>query len=417
MAWHRRLLVPLLGVAALLLAAPAAGSPETDAALGRKLARLMRPAGAHSGAFVYNATDGRTVLRVRHRRARILASNTKLFTTSAALARFGTEGTLGTEVRGVGTLDADGVYAGDLYLRGGGDPTFGSSRFVRRSYGGGASVEMLAAELEAVGIERVTGRIYGDESRFDALRGGPDSAYRTSIWVGPLSALAYNRGLASERGRSFQTKPARFAAARLDAALEARGIRVGPRPSARTAPASAEVLASVESPPMSQLVRLTNKPSDNFFAEMLAKDLAMQAVGVGTTWAGARLAAAFARRLGARARLADGSGLSRSNRASPYAVGRLLLAMQGRDEFLAFEDSLSVAGRDGTLATRMRRGAARGRCHAKTGTLIGVSALSGYCEARSGDVYVFSILMNGVSTGGARTLQDRMATAMAAAAD
>jgi D-alanyl-D-alanine carboxypeptidase/D-alanyl-D-alanine-endopeptidase (penicillin-binding protein 4) len=417
MARLRRLLVPLLGVAALLPAAPAAGSPESDAALGHRLARLMRLAGSSSGAFVFNSTDGRNVLRVRHRTARILASNTKLFTTSAALARFGTEGTLGTEVRGTGTLDTEGVYDGDLYLRGGGDPTFGSSRFVRRSYGGGASVEALAAELEAVGIERVTGRIYGDESRFDALRGGPDSAYRTSFWVGPLSALAYNRGLASERGRSFQTRPARFAAARLDAALEARGIQVGPKPAARAAPASAEVLASVESPPMSRLVQLTNKPSDNFFAETLAKDLAMQALGRGTTSGGARLAAAFARRLGARARLVDGSGLSRSNRASPYAVGRLLLAMQGRDEFQAFEDSLSVAGRDGTLATRMRRGAARGHCHAKTGTLIGVSTLSGYCDARSGDVYVFSILMNAVSTSGARALQDRMANAMAAATD
>ena len=62
---------------------------------------------------------------------RILASNTKLFTTAAALARFGTEGTLGTEVLGDGELDEDGVWRGDLYLRGGGDPTFGSRRFTR----------------------------------------------------------------------------------------------------------------------------------------------------------------------------------------------------------------------------------------------------------------------------------------------
>jgi D-alanyl-D-alanine carboxypeptidase/D-alanyl-D-alanine-endopeptidase (penicillin-binding protein 4) len=409
-----KLLVPLLGVIALAPAAPAAGSPASDAKLGRSMAGMMRSAGSYSGAYVVNATDGDTVLRYRHTTARVLASNTKLFTTSAALARFGVDGTLGTEVRGVGTLDEEGVYHGNLFLRGGGDPTFGSSRFTRRAYGGGATVESLAAKLEAIGVERVTGRVYGDESRFDSLRGGPDSGFGTSIWVGPLSALAYNRGLKTESGNGFQRSPARFAAARLDTALERRGVSVVRRYSAKPAPASAEVLASVDSPPMSRLVRLTNKPSDNFFAEMLSKDLSMSRYGRGTTTRGAGVAVSFARRLGARARLVDGSGLSHSNVASPYAVVKLLLGMQARDEFQPFEDSLSIAGRDGTLVSRMRHDAARGRCHAKTGTLTGVSALSGYCNARSGDVYVFSILMNSGTLTGSHSIQDRMANAIAA---
>jgi D-alanyl-D-alanine carboxypeptidase/D-alanyl-D-alanine-endopeptidase (penicillin-binding protein 4) len=164
---------------------------------------------------------------------------------------------------------------------------------------------------------------------------------------------------------------------------------------------------------MARLVRLTNKPSDNFFAEMLAKDLAMQRDGRGTTARGARIAAGFASRIGSRARLADGSGLSRADRASPYRVVRLLLAMQRRQEYAAFFGSLSIAGRDGTLAPRMRRGPARGRCRGKTGTLSNVSALSGYCRARSGDTYAFSILMNGVFPISARKLQDRMAQAIA----
>jgi serine-type D-Ala-D-Ala carboxypeptidase/endopeptidase (penicillin-binding protein 4) len=88
--------------------------------------------------------------------------------------------------------------------------------------------------------------------------------------------------------------------------------------------------------------------------------------------------------------------------------------MQARDEFYAWYESLPIAGRDGTLSDRMRSGAARGRCHAKTGTLSNVSALSGYCEAISGDLYAFSILMNGVYPPGARVLQDRMAQALAA---
>jgi serine-type D-Ala-D-Ala carboxypeptidase/endopeptidase (penicillin-binding protein 4) len=157
-----------------------------------------------------------------------------------------------------------------------------------------------------------------------------------------------------------------------------------------------------------------NKDSDNFFAEELVKDIAMQANGRGTTGAGAALAAGFARRLGARARLVDGSGLSRGNRASPYRVVRLLTALAQRDEYDALLASLPIAGRDGTLADRMRRGPARSHCHAKTGTLSDVSALSGYCTARSGDVYGFSILMNAINPVNARRLQDRMAQVLAA---
>jgi D-alanyl-D-alanine carboxypeptidase/D-alanyl-D-alanine-endopeptidase (penicillin-binding protein 4) len=407
--------IALLALAGLALL-PAGAAAQNRELMVKRLTAQMRLAGSYAGAYVADLSDATPsgVFGWREHRARILASNTKLFTTGAALDRFGIDGTLSTDVLGTGSLDPDGVYRGSLYLRGGGDPTFGSRRFTRRSYGGGATVQGLAKLLDEAGIQRVTGRVYGDESAFDSLRGGPDSGYGVSIWVGPLSALSYNRGLFTERGSAFQANPPAFAAARLDGALEARDIPVRRRPRAGLAPAGATVLASVESPAMDRLITLTNKPSDNFFAEMLSKDLAMQRYGQGTTSAGARLAAGFARRLGSRARLVDGSGLSRGNRASPYRVVRLLAAMAGRDEYQAFFDSLSIAGRDGTLKDRMRRYPARGRCHGKTGTLSNVSALSGYCEALSGDTYAYSILMNGVYPTGARRLQDKMVQAIAA---
>jgi serine-type D-Ala-D-Ala carboxypeptidase/endopeptidase (penicillin-binding protein 4) len=405
----RRALLTVLALSALL----PAGAAHAD--LKSSLTTQMRQAGSYSGAYVTNLTTGEQVFAWRAGAPRVLASNTKLFVAATALARFGTEGTLGTEVLGRGELDEDGVWRGDLYLRGGGDPTFGSRRFTTRSYGSGATVEDLAALLDEAGVERVTGRIYGDESRHDSLRGGPYSGFGVSIWVGPLSALSFNRGLASESGSGYQASPPAFAALKLDAALEARGIRVRLAPRAGTAPAGAPVIASVDSPPMQTLVRLMNKPSDNFMAEVLLKDIAMQANGRGTTAAGARLVAGHARRLGAGARIADGSGLSRGNRASPYRVVRLLTAMnQQEDQFDPWYASLAIAGRDGTLKKRMRSGAARGRCRAKTGTLSNVSTLSGYCTARSGDMYAFSILMNNVYTSGAKVLQDRMAQAIAA---
>ena len=402
-------------VTALFALAPATAAAQDEPTMIKRLARYMRAAGPYSGAYVVelSADQPRAVFRWRQRTPRILASNAKLFTTSAALSRFGSEGTLGTEVLGTGELDTEGIFRGSIYLRGGGDPTFGSRRFTTRSYGGGATVQELAVLLEDAGIERVTGRVYGDESAFDALRGGPESGYGVSSWVGPLSALSYNRGLFTEGGHGWQANPPAFAAARLDDALEAGGVRVRLKPRAGRTPSDARVLASVDSPPMERLIRLTNKPSDNFFAETLLKGLAHQASGVGTTAAGARIAVSHARALGARATLADGSGLSRADRASPRSIVRLLTAIHRSDDYDAFADSLPTAGDDGTLFDRMRRGPAHGRCVGKTGTLSNVSALSGYCETRSGDTYVYSILMNGVYPTGARRLQDRMLQTLA----
>jgi D-alanyl-D-alanine carboxypeptidase/D-alanyl-D-alanine-endopeptidase (penicillin-binding protein 4) len=401
------------------------------------LARAISSAGPYSGAYVADATTGRRLFASRPDTPRILASNTKLFTTSAVLGRYGADSTIATTVLGNGSLAANGTWTGDLYLRGGGDPSFGSTAFAKREYAARASVEDLAAQLELAGIKRVSGAVAGDESLFDSLRGGPDSGYGVSVWVGPLSALSYDRGLANSSGSAFQSRPPAFAAAKLDAALERAGVPVSKAPKTGAAPGSAVSLAEARSPTVARLIQITNKRSDNFFAELLVKGLTVvntaggslrgtgdavpatgattaQASGVGTTRGGARAAAAFARELGATpASLVDGSGLSRADRASPRRVATLLTKMRARPDFDSFYGSLSIAGRDGTLYDRMRRGAAHGRCRAKTGTLSNVSALSGYCTSRSGRTIVFSILMNYVSTTGARKLQDRMAQAMA----
>jgi D-alanyl-D-alanine carboxypeptidase/D-alanyl-D-alanine-endopeptidase (penicillin-binding protein 4) len=80
------------------------------------------------------------------------------------------------------------------------------------------------------------------------------------------------------------------------------------------------------------------------------------------------------------------------------------------------EESLAVAGRTGTLATRMRGTAAQNNCHAKTGTLSDASALAGYCTASGGDQIAFAFLMNSVNVTTARVAQDRMAEAIASSA-
>jgi D-alanyl-D-alanine carboxypeptidase/D-alanyl-D-alanine-endopeptidase (penicillin-binding protein 4) len=410
-----RRLACLAVLAALLLPAGAAQA-QGEAALKAGLRAAWRGAASASGAYVLNATKGTVLFQSRASTPRILASNTKLFTTSAILAKLGSDGTLPTDLESDAEADpTTGVLAGDVYLRGGGDPTFGTQSFDKRFYGVGATEQDLASELAATGITEIRGRIIGDESRFDALRGGPSSGFGVSVvdLGGPLSALSFNRGLASENGGSIQRNPPLFAAQQLTKELEKQGIDVRRSASTGVTPNGAKVLASVDSPPLSQLVRLTLKPSDNWFAEMLLKDLAVAGGSKGTTPTGAGAAAAFARRLGSGVSMNDGSGLSRADRASPRQVVKLLDKMRNRPEFDAFFAALPIAGRDGTLHDRMRHSAARNRCRAKTGTLSNVSTLSGYCKARNGDLIEFSLLMNSTGVLGAHHVQDRMAGAMA----
>ena len=168
-----------------------------------------------------------------------------------------------------------------------------------------------------------------------------------------------------------------------------------------------------KSPTAAKLIARTNTPSDNFYAEMLLKRLAARGQRPGTTARGAQKAERFAKRSGSGASLTNGSGLSRKSRSSPKQLGKLLAHMAG-DEVLdgAYRDSLAVAGRTGTLSNRMRGTAAEGRCQAKTGTITGVTALSGYCKSGAG-LIAFSILMNGVNVDAGRRAQDAMAAAIA----
>lgn len=112
--------------------------------------------------------------------------------------------------------------------------------------------------------------------------------------------------------------------------------------------------------------------------------------------------------------IADGSGLSLYNYLTPELLGRMLrYAYNNDDIFRHLHQSLPIAGRDGTLRKRMRGTAAAGNVHAKTGTVEGVSTLSGYCTTAQGNVLCFSIMNQGIrytSTG--RNFQDRVCRAL-----
>jgi D-alanyl-D-alanine carboxypeptidase/D-alanyl-D-alanine-endopeptidase (penicillin-binding protein 4) len=379
--------------------------------------RLLSGGGAASGLFVIDAGTGRPLCARAARRRRPLASNMKLFTTSAVLSRFGPEATIPTKVLAEGEIDRRGVLHGDLYLQGGGDPALGTPAFYDRFLGGlGTDLYALKRQVRAFGLTAVTGRLYADDDVFDHRRGVADSGYATSPYIGPLSGLSFNSGYSSASGRSFASDPAKVAAAKLAASLRASGVSIRTGVALGDADdARAETIAVVRSPTISSLVNATNVPSNNFFAETLLKLLGADFGSGGTTAAGTDVVEAFARSRGTGVHAVDGSGLTRSNRASPMQVVRLLDAMERSALGEEFISDLALSGREGTVATRMRGTAAEARCRVKTGTLTGVSNLSGYCFGADGRETIFSILMGSAGDiGYAHSQQDRIAAAIAA---
>jgi serine-type D-Ala-D-Ala carboxypeptidase/endopeptidase (penicillin-binding protein 4) len=402
----------LLAAACAAVLLLAAGSAQASAVCDQMRGLLTRGGGQASGLLVVE-TESRDVVCARAAgRQRPLASNMKLFTTATALSRLDPDTRIATKVFGAGRIDSGGVLHGNLYLQGGGDPALGTPAFYDNYLGGlGTNLFSLVPQIRAAGIRSVSGRLYADDTVFDRRRGVADSGYGTSPYIGPLSGLAFNSGFSGPTSSSgFAADPAKLAASKLARALSARGIAVPRQVALAPTPPQADRVAIVHSPSLSRIADLTNVYSHNFFAEMLIKLLGAELGAVGTTAAGAAVVEAFAQERGSGVHAVDGSGLTRSNRASPRQVVDLLLGMREDPAGDDFIQDLALTGKEGTVDGRMAGTAAYGRCRTKTGTLTGVSALSGYCFNKSGRIMAFSILMGSVGDLGlAHLTQDRIA--------
>ncbi len=417
------MLVASLGLLAAVACEPPPVRAQGDEGLCASLQRLLISGGGQaSGLLVADAKTGKPVCGRAARRPRSLASNTKLFTTSTVLARFGPDARIATQVLADGPIDKHGVLYGNLYLKGAGDPTLGIPAFYDTFHGGfGTDLYALKRQLQDhLGLTRVTGRLYADDTIFDRLRGVAASGYATSAEIGPLSGLDFDSGFADPQAYSFASDPAKLAARKLVASLRNAGVAIRPQVALGRAPeetpgrSGSRSVASVESPTMSAIVNYTDVNSDNFFAEMLIKLLGAHFGGAGSTAAGARVVEEFAHAKGTGVHLVDGSGLDHSDRASPLQVVRLLEAMRTSRVGEEFVSDLALAGHEGTVADRMHGTPADGRCRTKTGTLTGVSNLSGYCFNSDGRVMVFSILMSSVrDLYLAHDEQDQIAAAVA----
>jgi serine-type D-Ala-D-Ala carboxypeptidase/endopeptidase (penicillin-binding protein 4) len=391
----------------------AAKRPQTPAEhrLQSALAKWLHVAGPNSGMLVFDLSDGTELYGAHPGYGRPPASIEKLWTTTAVLDRLGADFRLDTTVLGAGHLSG-GVWHGNLYLRGGGDPTFGDSTFNHVwNAGYGPTPNELIAQLRRRGIRRVTGHVFGDESLFDHRRGALITDYKadTPDLGGQLSALTYDHGTVMPHD-----DPATFAAHQFVSTMQAMGVQGVAGRHDGTAPLDAQILATVASPPMSVMLRQMNVPSDDLFAELFAKQLGVRFGTGGTIASGARvIGETIASRYGLDPTILDGSGLGRQDRSSPKQIVQLLTALWHTRLGDQLAATLPTVGVNGTVQSIGLKTAAARHCIAKTGSLDDVTNLAGYCSARGGQQLAFAFFVDGPENSTGFWLESKMIAAVA----
>jgi D-alanyl-D-alanine carboxypeptidase/D-alanyl-D-alanine-endopeptidase (penicillin-binding protein 4) len=424
------------------------------------------------------------------------ASNTKLFTTAAALALIGPDYKFRTTVDTTGTLDRYGRLNGDLVLVGHGDPNLSGRELpydlrTQRNEDPIQALEALADALVQKGVKFVDGDIVADDSYFAFERYGEGWSQDDLVWAdgAPVSALTINDNVvfvnilpadrAGEKAfvsvkpfaeyyrldnriittpagtpRKFFVNrepgsttltlwgnmplddaganealaiedPAEFAAGLFRQLLEKRGIIVYGRqrthhtelatlstfsvsaiaPShggsdGQSRPLNNDrpiTLASYESKPLLQDVRVINKVSQNLHAEILLRLLGRERGNSGTIEGGLEVLRGFLTQAGISSdeyNFYDGSGLSRQNLVTPHAIVQLLRYASTQPWGADYKATFPLAGIDGSLADRFNAPRLQSRIMAKTGSLGGVKALSGYATTDTGQSVAFSIMSN-----------------------
>ena len=386
-----------------------------ERALQAELSQATSPAALGPGTAKESCAEvvqgGRVIFEDHPALPVVPASNMKLLTAGAVLARLGPERRFYTMVLAASS-PVSGVVHGDLYLRGGGDPLLRLPSYAAGfAPGGGVYTDFAALPrlLKAAGVREVTGSVIGDAKRYDSpttVPGWP-ARYQAQGDVGPLSALAIDDGFALAGAPVPENgPPAVQAAGILTDMLRQAGIEVGGLPGQGRAPAGAKSIATLASPPLRSELGEILRESDNTAMELLTKELGLAQYGSGSTAAGTRAVRQDLASEGLPMRgfvNVDGSGLSYGDRVTCV----LLVAMlerSGPDGLLVRD--LPVAGSSGTLAGQMVGTPAAGRVRAKTGNLDGIVALSGWAYPEGAGAHsdpalhrplAFAVVLNGLS--------------------
>ena len=427
------------------------------------------------GVMVVSLSRGDTLFRESPDAMMQPASTMKMYTSVLALDRFGPDYVFKTSALQDGVLNPDGLLAGNLYLRGSGDPSL-SPRF----WGTTNPMDSLAQLIVASGVRRIHGDIVGDASAFDPqlVPEGWQSRYLGAAYAARVSALSLNENLVWVVAQAQDKKPivtldpatttipvqstvrvvggsggrisavrqkdgtilvrgsigtsappqryslvvddpASFTTGALRAALEKAGVTIDGRVTVGTTPAAAKEVASISSPPLANIIAEMNRESINLYAELLFRDAAHAAAPdqVGSAQTGlTTLRTLLSSKVAARpedVQVSDGSGLSVLDRVTPRSMVELLSFAHQAPWGPTFHASLPLEGESGTLRHRARQTPARGNLHAKTGTTNTVASLGGYVTAKNGEILAFSFIYNGSDRWNAKLAMDQMGATLA----
>lgn len=403
--------------------------------------------------IVIQTSQGNSIFEVNPDTKRIPASITKLFTSAAVLDGFGPSHKFVTEIWTHGTVK-NGRLSGDLYLKGLGDPSFVSEKmwFLVN--------EFTRTGIKEVTGNLIVDDTYFDAVRFDPGRmpNRGDRAYdapvgamsfnwnsttvhvrptvvnsKVSVWINPPNEFVRvsNTATTSRRKSSLQvvraeasgyneirvsgslragakektvykniTNPPLYSGANLKEFLAQRGIEIEGKVKLGTVPSKALLVAQVEGEPVGDLISSLNKFSNNYVAEMLAKNLGkLNDSGPGTMAKGlASIRRYIEKTTGSGSKdfnLSNVSGLTRKNLFTPRQFLSLLTGLKSNFQiYPEFVRSLPISGKDGTLKSRLKDVA--GLIRAKTGLLNGVVSLAGYAENRkTNEIVSFVFMYNG----------------------
>jgi len=350
----------------------------------------------NAGLLVFNPLTQDTIFSLNSFQTMIPASNTKIFTTSVALVSLGGDFKISLKLFTDDSYLKDGIINGNIYLKGFGNATITENDLL-----------LFVKHLQELGIYKITGNIVGDESYFD------DAYYRadwiddevSTVKLSPISALIIDRNqIITFKKKGRRTKkyvedikqPALHAANLLKEKLDNAGINVSGSAIQDITPIETDQIDEI-SISLREFVSLINKHSDNYLAECLFKIIGAEYSKVeGNSFYATQAILDFLDQNNIYSQgteIVDGSGISRFDKVTPASVVGVLESMYfNLNSFEDFYNSLSVAGVDGTLRSRFTGSYAENNFHGKTGTLNGVTSLSGYLKTKGNDDLIVSLI-------------------------
>jgi serine-type D-Ala-D-Ala carboxypeptidase/endopeptidase (penicillin-binding protein 4) len=406
--------------------------------------------GASVGIYAKNLNTGKVLYRRGADKLFIPASTNKIITGAAALEILGPKYRFKTEVRADQRINAEGILEGNLYIRGGGDPSFSVEE-----------VWLLAHQIAGTGLTHITGNVVGDDSFFDSVRYYESWGFsKPRSYAAPMSALSFNwnkvqayvspgaksgqaahvtlnpesdyftltnyvktctkcRSILSMRLKgqdvtvsgkihlnaqpmvSFASveDPLPVAVHAIKKMLEHEGVQIDGQAVAGAAPETTHMLFTHESRDLSQIIRYLYRYSNNLTAENILKTMGAAVYeGQATRENACKAALKYMKDnnlFQSGVVIDDGSGLSRNNRQSPKSMVKTLMHVADSPEIHAeFLEALAIGGVDGTLAYRFKGTKLERRVRAKTGYLYGVVTLAGYSWNAEGEPFAFAIFIN-----------------------